>query len=66
MGPPISSSSLIGTDEFVFRKVPVLGAGRPHNSYRMEWRVLLVGDTGFEPVTSTVCKRHKKRGKRKL
>jgi hypothetical protein len=21
----------------------------------------VVGDTGFEPVTSTVCKRHKKR-----
>jgi hypothetical protein len=26
----------------------------------------VVGDTGFEPVTSTVCKRHKKRGKRKI
>jgi len=25
----------------------------------------LVGDTGFEPVTSTVCKRHKKPKKRK-
>jgi len=25
----------------------------------------LVGDTGFEPVTSTVCKRHKKKGKGK-
>jgi hypothetical protein len=25
----------------------------------------MVGDTGFEPVTSTVCKRHKKKGKRK-
>ncbi|MFC2160850.1 hypothetical protein ACFLRX_04280 [Acidobacteriota bacterium] len=23
----------------------------------------MVGDTGFEPVTSTVCKRHKKKGK---
>ena len=22
----------------------------------------VVGDTGFEPVTSTVCKKHKKRG----
>ncbi len=26
----------------------------------------VVGDTGFEPVTSTVCKRHKKKGKRKI
>jgi hypothetical protein len=26
----------------------------------------VVGDTGFEPVTSTVCKSHKKKGKRKL
>jgi hypothetical protein len=26
----------------------------------------MVGDTGFEPVTSTVCKRHKKKGKRKI
>jgi hypothetical protein len=26
----------------------------------------MVGDTGFESVTSTVCKRHKKKGKRKL
>ena len=26
----------------------------------------MVGDTGFEPVTSTVCKRHKKKGRRKL
>jgi ribonucleotide reductase alpha subunit len=25
----------------------------------------MVCDTGFEPVTSLVCKRHKKRGKRK-
>jgi hypothetical protein len=25
----------------------------------------VVGDTGFEPVTSTVCKRHKKRRKEK-
>ena len=25
----------------------------------------MVGDTGFEPVTSTVCKRHKNRKKRK-
>ena len=25
----------------------------------------MVGDTGFEPVTSTVCKRHKKMKKRK-
>ena len=26
----------------------------------------MVGDTGFEPVTSTVCKKHKKRGKSKI
>jgi hypothetical protein len=26
----------------------------------------MVGDTGFEPVTSTVCKRHKKRAGRRL
>jgi hypothetical protein len=26
----------------------------------------VVGDTGFEPVTSTVCKKHKKKGKRKI
>jgi hypothetical protein len=26
----------------------------------------MVGDTGFEPVTSTVCKRHRKKGKRKI
>ena len=26
----------------------------------------VVGDTGFEPVTFTVCKKHKKKGKRKL
>jgi hypothetical protein len=26
----------------------------------------VVGDTGFEPVTSTVCKKYKKKGKRKL
>jgi len=26
----------------------------------------MVGDTGFEPVTSTVCKRHKKKGKQKI
>jgi len=26
----------------------------------------MVGDTGFEPVTSTVCKRHKKKGRRKI
>jgi hypothetical protein len=25
----------------------------------------MVGDTGFEPVTSTVCKRHKKKGRGK-
>jgi len=25
----------------------------------------VVGDTGFEPVTSTVCKRHKKKKKQK-
>jgi len=25
----------------------------------------VVGDTGFEPVTSTVCKRHKKTKKQK-
>jgi len=25
----------------------------------------VVGDAGFEPATSTVCKRHKKKGKRK-
>jgi hypothetical protein len=25
----------------------------------------MVGDTGFEPVTSTVCKRHRKKGKEK-
>jgi len=25
----------------------------------------MVGDTGFEPVTSTVCKRHKNTKKRK-
>jgi hypothetical protein len=25
----------------------------------------MVGDTGFEPVTSTVCKKHKKRKRRK-
>jgi hypothetical protein len=33
------------------------------------WEVVekkMVGDTGFEPVTSTVCKKHKKKGKRKL
>ena len=29
----------------------------------VEWMV--VGDTGFELVASTVCKKHKKRGKRK-
>jgi len=26
----------------------------------------MVGDTGFEPATSTVCKRHKKKGKQKI
>ena len=26
----------------------------------------MVGDTGFEPVASTVCKRHKKKRKRKI
>ncbi len=26
----------------------------------------VVGDTGFEPVTSTVCKKHKKKGKRDI
>jgi hypothetical protein len=26
----------------------------------------MVGDTGFEPVTSTVCKKHKKKGTRKI
>ena len=26
----------------------------------------MVGDTGFEPVTSTVCKKHTKWGKGKL
>jgi hypothetical protein len=26
----------------------------------------VVGDTGFEPVTSTVCKRHKTTKKRKI
>jgi hypothetical protein len=26
----------------------------------------MVGDTGFEPVTSTVCKRHKKKRNRKI
>ena len=26
----------------------------------------VVGDTGFEPVTSTVCKKHKKKAKRKI
>ena len=34
-----------------------------------DWEVIekkVVGDTGFEPVTSTVCKRLKKRGKRKI
>jgi len=25
----------------------------------------MVGDTGFEPVTSTVCEKHKKKGKRR-
>jgi hypothetical protein len=28
-------------------------------------RKYMVGDTGFEPVTSTVYKRHKKKKKRK-
>jgi hypothetical protein len=26
----------------------------------------MVGDTGFEPVTSCVCKKHKRKGKRKI
>jgi len=26
----------------------------------------MVGDAGFEPATSTVCKRHKKKGKMKI
>jgi len=26
----------------------------------------MVGDTGFEPVTSTVCKKNKKKEKRKI
>jgi len=34
-----------------------------------DWEVIekkVVGDTGFEPMTSTVCKRHKKKRKRDI
>jgi hypothetical protein len=34
------------------------------NSYVVD--KIMVGDTGFEPVTSTVCKKHKKKGKRDI
>jgi len=39
------------------------GRSLPEKGITQDIENKVVGDTGFEPVTSTVCKRHKKKGK---